>query len=108
MNPTYEQQQNNEKTKRMSCGLEISCPADIREALSQANNDGYHFIMTSVIHPRYARVVRGKDADRIISRTDRVLTSNDWSRLVVGKLLEFSTVDLSSEVFFKLFFLQEK
>ena len=100
MNPAYEHQQNKEKSKRMSCGLEISCPPDIREALSQANNEGYHFIMTNVIHPRYARVVRGRDADRIISRTDRVLTSNDWSRLVVGELLECDAENLSGEVLY--------
>lgn len=75
-----------DKRKRMSCGLQINCPANIQECLLAASNDGYHFIITQIAHPNYTRFTPNEKPCKIISRTDRILTGNDWNRLIVGKL----------------------
>ncbi|KRT83621.1 hypothetical protein AMK59_3338 [Oryctes borbonicus] len=84
-----------ERRKRMSCGLQIDCPINIQECLLSSSNDGYHFIVTHVVHPNYARFTSNKELSKIISRTDRILTGNDWNRLIVGIL---SHVNVDSEV----------
>ncbi|XP_022905045.2 protein arginine N-methyltransferase 5 [Onthophagus taurus] len=85
-----------EKFKRMSCGLELDCPASIQDALSKSTSDGYHFIVTCLIHPQYHRTIQKRVVtSKSISRTDRILTGNDWTRLIVGKL---STLQVDSEI----------
>lgn len=73
-----------EKKKRMSAGLYISCPAQIKGALTGALDMGYHFIVTQITHPNYFRELTGCKYPPAIGRTDRVLTSSEWTRLVVG------------------------
>lgn len=73
-----------EKRKRMSCALEIECPGSIQEALHKACDNGFHFIVTYIVHPRYARNLLGPNPPLQISRTDRILTGADWNRLIVG------------------------
>jgi len=85
-----------DKRKRMSCGLEADVPSDIRECLQQAHTDGFHFIVTHTIHPRFFRELLGKKPPHLITRTDRLLTSTDWNRLIVGKLTPL--VDVDSEI----------
>ncbi|GJQ67930.1 csul [Trypoxylus dichotomus] len=79
----------------MSCGLQVDCPVNIQECLLSASNDGYHFIVTNTIHPNYTRFTLNKELSKLISRTDRILTGNDWNRLIVGIL---SRVNVDSEV----------
>lgn len=83
-----------DKRKRMSCGLLIECPGSIGEALKEASDNGYHFIVTHFIHPRYERNMLAKNPPLAISRTDRALTGSDWNRLIVGKLKRASTLFL--------------
>lgn len=85
-----------EKRKKMSCGLEIDYPVDIRESLSSAMGEGYHFILTHAIHPQYTRKLLDKNSSRVIGRTDRLLNSQDWNRLIVGKAA--SDIQVDSEV----------
>lgn len=92
-----ETQPDQEKRKRMSCGLEVECPADIRECLRLSAIEGFHFIVTYTVHPRFARDLLIKYPPRIISRTDRLLTSHDWNRLVVGRLTPSLNVDSEIE-----------
>lgn len=78
-------QSEQEKRKRMSCAIQTECPGSIQEALREASEEGYHFIVTYIIHPRYSRDVQDDGKPQPISRTDRILTGQDWSRLIVGK-----------------------
>ncbi|KAI4470443.1 protein arginine n-methyltransferase 5 [Holotrichia oblita] len=88
-------QGDHDKRKRMSCGLQVNCPANIQECLLAASNDGYHFIITHIAHPNYTRFTPHEKPCKIISRTDRILTGNDWNRLIVGIV---SRVNVDSEV----------
>ncbi|KAF5270034.1 hypothetical protein FQR65_LT05833 [Abscondita terminalis] len=90
------EQAEQEKRKRMSCGLEVDCPGDIQQCLQQASIDGFHFVVTHTVHPRFARNLSNRKAPHLISRTDRLLSSTDWNRLIVGKIT--SEVDVDSEV----------
>lgn len=88
---------NTQKKKRMSCGLEVECPKCIRTAVHDAANDGFHFLVTYTIHPQYARDLTGDNAPSLISRTDRLLPSADWSRLIVGNVND-DALDVDSEI----------
>lgn len=85
-----------EKRRRMSCGLFCSCPTNIKATIDTVVELGYHFILTQISHPNYSRNIKDESTPRAIGRTDRVLRSNDWTRLVVGVLN--SSVDLDSEI----------
>ncbi|KAJ8952111.1 hypothetical protein NQ314_007604 [Rhamnusium bicolor] len=85
-----------EKRKRMSVGLYVSCPANIKGAIETIFEYGYHFIVTQITHPNYARVLQNGKFPQNIGRTDRVLKSSEWSRLVVGELT--ASIDVDSEV----------
>lgn len=74
-----------EKRKKMSCALQIECPGSIQHALRLASDEGYHFIVTHIVHPRYTRNLLAKNPPQAIGRTDRILSGTDWSRLIVGK-----------------------
>lgn len=80
-----------EKRKKMSCAVEIDSPGNLRECLQEASNDGYHFIVTCLVHPKFARDV--KSPPKAIGRTDRILTGSEWSRYVVGKLSPHLNLD---------------
>lgn len=75
-----------EKRKRMSCGIEIVSPANLQECLQEASSDGFHFLVTCFVHPKFTRDLSNKYPPKAIGRTDRILTGTDWSRYVVGKL----------------------
>lgn len=73
-----------EKRKKMSCALQLDCPGSIQNALRHASDEGYHFIVTYIVHPRYTRNLLSKTSPYAIGRTDRILSGTDWSRLIVG------------------------
>lgn len=85
-----------DKRKRMSCALDIQCPINIQKSLLAASQDGFHFIVTEMVHPDYTRNLLDKEQCRIISRTDRVLSGMDWNRLIVGKITP--KIDVDSEI----------
>ncbi|CAH1183862.1 unnamed protein product [Phaedon cochleariae] len=84
-----------EKRKKMSVGIFCSCPTNIKGAIESMLEYGYHFIVTQLAHPNYTREVQSK-VPRAIGRTDRVLKSSEWSRLLVGQLSP--NIDVDSEV----------
>lgn len=86
--------------KNMSCGLDFTCVPDLNQCLLSATNAGYHFISIPFIHPRYRReLLRGKAKDRNepTTRSDLVLASQDWNRLIVGKFSDYFEVDSEIE-----------
>lgn len=96
-NGFFEQdKQMQEKRKRMSCAIQTECPGSIQEALNEASEEGYHFIVTYIIHPKYVRDTENKNQPQAISRTDRILTGSEWNRLIVGMLTP--TINVDSEI----------
>lgn len=94
-------QQNQEQPrKNMSCGLDFISVPDLHNGLITATNSGFHYIVVPFIHPRYRReLIAGKAKDRVapITRSDLVLTSQDWNRLIVGKFSDYLEVDCEIE-----------
>ncbi|KAL3276952.1 hypothetical protein HHI36_012317 [Cryptolaemus montrouzieri] len=82
-----------DKRKPMSTGLYISCPHDIKSALQYAFNFGYHFVITQITHPSYARDVLRNKFTGPIGRTDRILKCSEWGRLIVAELTPSINVD---------------
>lgn len=86
-NSLFSDSSEQERRKRMSCALQIDCPGNIQSCLQDATFDGYHFIVTYIVHPKFARNLLGPNPPKAISRTDRVLSGTDWNRLIVGMFL---------------------
>ncbi|XP_076325185.1 protein arginine N-methyltransferase 5 isoform X2 [Tachypleus tridentatus] len=80
----------------VSCGLDLHCVPDISNCLSFASNSGYQFITAPIVHPRFQReFILGKSKNRsgAFTRSDLLLTSQDWSSLIVGKLSTWLNLD---------------
>lgn len=85
--------------RRVSCGLNLHCVADISSSITAATESGYRFISTPIVHPRLERDVLQKNAnewDNYFTRPDLVLNTHDWSHYVVGRVS--SWLNLESEV----------
>ncbi|XP_017782552.1 PREDICTED: protein arginine N-methyltransferase 5 [Nicrophorus vespilloides] len=87
----------NEFKKHMSCALDIGEPLNLLASLTTACNEGYHFVVTKLIHPNHERDLYSKDAPRVIGRTDRLLSSNDWNKLIVCRLSKQFQIDSEIE-----------
>jgi len=84
--------------KRVSCGLEFTCPADLTSALQIATESKYDFISVPIAHPRHQRdftATEQKGRLAAFTRADVILNSSDWNSLVVGKLSSY--IDLDNE-----------
>lgn len=89
-------EEGDEKRKRMSVGFYCSCPPSIKEALDSSLEFGYHFLLTQIVHPNYARGEKNGKFPQAIGRSDRVLKSNEWGRLIVAEIT--SHLDVDSEI----------
>lgn len=71
------------KKSGASCGLAFNCPADIQSALQVATLAGYDFLALPIVHPRF-RVSGSQKRPYSFTRSDLLLTSSEWTSLVVG------------------------
>lgn len=88
-----------------SCGLLDPCPADLPTAIKVANANGFDFLVTPVIHPKYrvresvselstlpngdVESTKHEANDRItrqspFTRSDYLLSASDWGSVLVG------------------------
>lgn len=84
--------------ERLSCGLLLHNVTDVYDSLGNASQSGYSFIVTPVVHPRFRReFLEGKSKDRpgAFTRSDLLLSTQDWSTLVVGKISSWINPDSS-------------
>lgn len=98
--PVPPQSQQDQPRKQMSCGLDLVSVPDLHESIMSATNYGYQFVSLPFIHPRYHRELiwgKAKDRELPITRSDLVLASQDWNRLVVGKFSDYLEVDCEIE-----------
>lgn len=94
------QSQQEQPRKQMSCGLDFVAVPDLHDDLMTTTNCGYHFVVIPFIHPRYRRELisgKAKSRDAPITRSDLVLASQDWNRLVVGKFSDYMELDCEVE-----------
>ena len=109
-----------------SCGLLDPCPADLPTAVKVANANGFDFLVTPVVHPKY-RVretvsehstlpnvdsAPSENGDVItrqspFTRSDYLLSASDWGSVLVGIVgrddiqccLEFYGIDVRNHVY---------
>ncbi|XP_041376377.1 protein arginine N-methyltransferase 5-like isoform X2 [Gigantopelta aegis] len=81
---------------RVSCGRELHCCPDINTALDFSYKSGFDFVCLPLVNPRYRReFLEGPAKNRkgALTRSDMVLSSQDWNSLVVGKTSPWLQVD---------------
>lgn len=81
----------------ISCGLEYVTAPDLQECLTEAMHNNYSFIVSPIVHPRFSRQ-HCSSSDRIggFTRSDMVLSPQDWTTRIVGRLTPHLNVDCAS------------
>ncbi|XP_045761117.1 protein arginine N-methyltransferase 5 [Maniola jurtina] len=85
--------------QEISCGLEYIIAPDLQACLLEALQAGYAFIVLPIIHPRFRRshlpsggLVGG------FTRSDMILSPQDWNSRIVGRLSHYLDPDSESPV----------
>ncbi|XP_022115769.1 protein arginine N-methyltransferase 5 [Pieris rapae] len=95
----------------ISCGLEYSLTPDIQECVSEALHANYSFIVTPLIHPRFRRpYLPHRIPAGGFTRSDMILSPQDWTNRIVARVSPYLTVDAPSPVVQKRheYYLQEE
>lgn len=76
------------KRAHLYVGRDFPFVNDIKKALASAIETRFDFIVIPLVHPRFRRDTRGVSDSRqfAFTRSDRLLSSSQWSTFVVGKL----------------------
>uniref|UniRef100_T1JI27 Protein arginine N-methyltransferase n=1 Tax=Strigamia maritima TaxID=126957 RepID=T1JI27_STRMM len=85
--------------RRLICGLDFNSVTDINNVLSNTTLSGFDYVACPIVHPRFRREFEdGKPKNRscAFTRSDMLLTSQDWGSLIVGKVSPY--LQLDSEV----------
>ncbi|XP_069940750.1 protein arginine N-methyltransferase 5 isoform X1 [Cherax quadricarinatus] len=86
---------------RVSCGLEYPNVYELSDSLQDSTRAGYDFISVPLAHPRFIREhVEGDAKKRIgaFTRSDLLLSSSEWSSLIVGRISATAILNLESSV----------
>jgi len=82
------------KKSGASCGLSFNCPADIQSALQVATVAGYDFLVLPIVHPRFRHSAElQSNRPYSFTRSDLLLTSSEWSSLIVATLSKHLSLD---------------
>ncbi|XP_077982145.1 protein arginine N-methyltransferase 5-like [Glandiceps talaboti] len=90
----------NTQQQHVSCGRDLHCVPDIADSTQLASVAGFDFVAVPIVHPRFKReFVSGAAKDRpgAFTRSDLLLSSHDWSSLVVGKVSPWLQLDAEDE-----------
>jgi len=82
--------------QRVSCGRDFCCIPDLNSDLEESLKAGFDFICAPIVNPRLKReFIEGGAVTRPgpLTRSDLLLSSNDWSTLVVSKLSPWINLD---------------
>ncbi|XP_068628689.1 protein arginine N-methyltransferase 5 [Battus philenor] len=83
----------------ISCGLEYITAPDLQACLSEALHCNYSFIVTPVVHPRFRRpYISGLCKVGGFTRSDMILSPQDWTSRIVAKISPYICVDSESPV----------
>ncbi|XP_063367944.1 protein arginine N-methyltransferase 5 [Cydia amplana] len=85
--------------QEVSCGLEYIVAPDLQGSLTEAFHANYSFIVTPVVHPRFRRH-HIADGTRVggFTRSDMILSPQDWTSRIVGRLSPYLNVDSPNDV----------
>ncbi|XP_065187901.1 protein arginine N-methyltransferase 5-like [Sycon ciliatum] len=84
--------------KAISVGRDMHAVPDLNCAVTDAASIGFDFIVAPIFHPRFQRSsAAGADYPYALTRSDFVLPSNEWSRIVVGRISPWIDVDSPCE-----------
>ncbi|KAL3179760.1 hypothetical protein MRX96_037748 [Rhipicephalus microplus] len=86
----------------VSCGVDLHFVSDLPEAIIDAGNAGYKFVVTDISHPRLRQEhlqPNPKSIPAPFARSDLVLPSQDWSSLVTLRISKWIDVDSHVESF---------
>ncbi|CAH0699156.1 unnamed protein product [Spodoptera exigua] len=82
----------------LSCGLEFTSTPDLQACLSESLRSNYSFVVSPIVHPRFRRPCAGPGKVGGFTRSDMILSPNDWTSRMVGRLSPYLNVDSSSAI----------
>ncbi|XP_041974172.1 protein arginine N-methyltransferase 5 [Aricia agestis] len=83
--------------QEISCGLDYVTSPDIQQCLTEALHFNYSFIVAPIVHPRFRRsVLPNGSVVGGFTRSDMVISPQDWTTRIVGKLSPYLDVDAPS------------
>lgn len=86
-------------SQEISCGFEFITTPDLQGCLTEALQVNYSFIVSPLIHPRFTRQHSSSSAKvGGFTRSDMILSPQDWTTRVVGRLSQHWDVDVESPV----------
>lgn len=85
-------------TPKFSCGRELFYVSDLEKTLQESMDQNFDFIGIPITGPRYYRDAVGgkcshKERNEPMTRSDLVLTSTNWSQLIVGRTSQWLDLD---------------
>ena len=78
--------------QQLHCGLEASHVSNINEFLGAASEEGFDFVTVPLAHPRNRRAA-AKDVGLPFTRSDLLLSSDQWTSYVVGAVSKWIAPD---------------
>lgn len=84
--------------QEISCGLEYISTPDLQACLTEALRCNYSFIVSPIVHPRFRRPCSSARRVGGFTRSDMILSPQDWTSRMVGKLSPYLNVDSLSPV----------
>ncbi|XP_030022662.2 protein arginine N-methyltransferase 5 [Manduca sexta] len=82
----------------ISCGLEYITTPDLQNCLSEALRCNYAFIVSPIVHPRFRRPQCINSRVGGFTRSDMILSPQDWTSRIVAKVSSYINVDSDSLV----------
>lgn len=82
--------------QEISCGLEFTSTPDLQACLTEALRCNYSFIVSPVVHPRFRRPCSIAGRVGGFTRSDMILSPQDWTGRIVGRLSPYLNVDSPS------------
>eukprot|EP01096_Ripella_sp_DP13-Kostka_P012183 TRINITY_DN5029_c0_g1_i1.p1 TRINITY_DN5029_c0_g1~~TRINITY_DN5029_c0_g1_i1.p1 ORF type:complete len:609 (+),score=201.74 TRINITY_DN5029_c0_g1_i1:20-1846(+) len=81
-------------SERLSVGLEPLFVSDIEEVMKDMKKQGFDFVVVDLSHPRNRRS-QGLQVEHMepFTRSDKLLSSNEWGSQVIGKLSDWISPD---------------
>lgn len=86
-----------------SIGLEVFSSCTLTDTLDHCKSSGVDFAVLPLVHPRCERLpgssrTRAADLAWPVTRSDTLLTSEQWSTMIVGRLSRWINLDSTSAV----------
>lgn len=80
----------------VSCGLDYITTSDLQACLTEGLHSNYSFIISPVVHPRFRRPFTSTGRVGGFTRSDMVLSPQDWTSRMVAKVSPYLNPDCSS------------